>query len=162
MLKIIPYPASISPEVGIFRLTENTSILVPPDNDEVCLIGQMLSELLRPATGFPLLVMETDKVNGSGGILLELVSADPALGEEGYELKIRSERITLSASHPAGLFHGIQTIRQLLPAAIEMKSPQPGPWMIEAVTIRDRDEMTQDRVPIVNLVSALREKLGGC
>jgi hexosaminidase len=138
MLKIIPYPASISPEVGIFRLTENTSILVPPDNDEVCLIGQMLSELLRPATGFPLLVMETDKVNGSGGILLELVSADSALGEEGYELKIRSERITLSASHPAGLFHGIQTIRQLLPAAIEMKSPQPGPWMIEAVTIRDR------------------------
>ncbi|HET9476091.1 MAG TPA: glycine--tRNA ligase [Dehalococcoidia bacterium] len=32
----------------------------------------------------------------------------------------------------------------------------------EAVTIRDRDEMTQDRVPIVDLVSALREKLGGC
>jgi len=32
----------------------------------------------------------------------------------------------------------------------------------EAVTIRDRDEMTQDRVPIANLVTALREKLGGC
>ena len=32
----------------------------------------------------------------------------------------------------------------------------------EAVTIRDRDEMTQDRVPIANLVTALREKLPGC
>ncbi|HSP54992.1 MAG TPA: glycine--tRNA ligase [Dehalococcoidia bacterium] len=32
----------------------------------------------------------------------------------------------------------------------------------EAVTIRDRDEMTQDRVPMANLVSALRDKLGGC
>ena len=32
----------------------------------------------------------------------------------------------------------------------------------EAVTIRDRDEMTQDRVPIANLVSTLREKLSGC
>jgi glycyl-tRNA synthetase len=32
----------------------------------------------------------------------------------------------------------------------------------EAVTIRDRDEMTQDRVPIANLVSVLRDKLAGC
>ena len=30
----------------------------------------------------------------------------------------------------------------------------------DAVTIRDRDEMTQARVPIANLVAALREKLG--
>ncbi len=30
----------------------------------------------------------------------------------------------------------------------------------EAVTIRDRDAMTQERVPIANLVAALREKLG--
>jgi len=32
----------------------------------------------------------------------------------------------------------------------------------EAVTIRERDEMTQVRVPIANLVDALREKLDGC
>jgi glycyl-tRNA synthetase len=32
----------------------------------------------------------------------------------------------------------------------------------DAVTIRDRDEMTQVRVPIGNLVDALREKLPGC
>ncbi|MEO6197322.1 MAG: glycine--tRNA ligase [Dehalococcoidia bacterium] len=31
-----------------------------------------------------------------------------------------------------------------------------------AVTIRDRDEMTQIRVPIANLLEALREKLPGC
>ncbi len=32
----------------------------------------------------------------------------------------------------------------------------------EAVTIRDRDEMTQVRVPVANLVAVLREKLGDC
>jgi glycyl-tRNA synthetase len=32
----------------------------------------------------------------------------------------------------------------------------------EAVTIRERDEMTQIRVPIANLVETLREKLPGC
>jgi len=138
MLKIIPCPASISPEVGIFRLTPNTTIQVQPENEEVCLIGQMLSEQLRPATGYPFLVMESDKANGNGCIALMISGEDPALGEEGYELRVRSERITLAASHPAGLFHGIQTLRQLLPASIEMKTAQPGPWQIEAVTIRDR------------------------
>jgi glycyl-tRNA synthetase len=32
----------------------------------------------------------------------------------------------------------------------------------DAVTIRDRDEMTQVRVPIANLLETLREKLPGC
>jgi glycyl-tRNA synthetase len=32
----------------------------------------------------------------------------------------------------------------------------------DAVTIRDRDEMTQDRVPIANLVTVLRDKLPFC
>jgi glycyl-tRNA synthetase len=32
----------------------------------------------------------------------------------------------------------------------------------EAVTIRDRDEMRQVRVPIANLLDTLREKLPGC
>jgi len=31
----------------------------------------------------------------------------------------------------------------------------------EAVTIRERDEMTQERVPIAKLVETLREKLPG-
>ena len=30
----------------------------------------------------------------------------------------------------------------------------------QAVTIRDRDSMTQERVPIANLVAVLRGKLG--
>jgi glycyl-tRNA synthetase len=32
----------------------------------------------------------------------------------------------------------------------------------QAVTIRSRDEMTQERVPIARLVETLREKLPGC
>jgi glycyl-tRNA synthetase len=32
----------------------------------------------------------------------------------------------------------------------------------EAVTIRDRDEMEQIRVPVANLVGTLRDKLDAC
>ena len=38
---------------------------------------------------------------------------------------------------PEGIFHGIQTIRQLLPATIECNKPQKGPWKIANGTIID-------------------------
>ena len=46
--------------------------------------------------------------------------------------------ITLTARRPAGLFWGTQTLRQLLPAAIEADTRQPGPWRIALGTIHDR------------------------
>ncbi|HLY27320.1 MAG TPA: family 20 glycosylhydrolase, partial [Aggregatilineales bacterium] len=50
---------------------------------------------------------------------------------------VSPDLLTLSAHTPAGLFRGIQTIRQLLPAAVENAAPQPGPWTIETSVIRD-------------------------
>ena len=41
------------------------------------------------------------------------------LGAEGYELLISADSIRLAAAAPAGLFHGVQTLRQLLPHGIE-------------------------------------------
>ena len=52
-------------------------------------------------------------------ILLAITHADASLGEEGYGLTITPGEVVLRAPHPAGLFHGIQTFRQLLPAEIE-------------------------------------------
>ena len=39
--------------------------------------------------------------------------ADPALGQEGYELQITPTAVTLAANSPAGIFYGQQTLRQL-------------------------------------------------
>ncbi len=43
----------------------------------------------------------------------------------------------MSANTPEGIFRGIQTIRQLLPAGIESKELQKGPWKIATGTILD-------------------------
>jgi hexosaminidase len=59
------------------------------------------------------------------------------LGEEGYELTITPERVSLAAYRPAGMFWGVQTIRQLLPPAVECSTAQAGPWEMAAGTIRD-------------------------
>jgi hexosaminidase len=49
-----------------------------------------------------------------GAIYLSL-NMDENLGEEGYELSITRDSVKLTASCPAGLFYGIQTLRQMLP-----------------------------------------------
>jgi hexosaminidase len=49
-------------------------------------------------------------------------SAGAPEGSEGYELTITPELVTLAAREPAGLFYGVQTIRQLLPASVEHRA----------------------------------------
>lgn len=54
------------------------------------------------------------------------LSLDPdlegQLGQEGYILDVTGQGVKLSAAHDAGLFYGIQTLRQMLPPSIEKES----------------------------------------
>ena len=138
MQNIIPQPASVTPAQGSFTLNAATTIRIQPGADEIHRIGQFLSDQLRPGTGYSLPVLASSETDARGCISLTTSGADPALGDEGYELRVESDRVTLTASQPAGLFHGVQTIRQLLPAAIETATRQPGPWTMQAGVIRDQ------------------------
>ncbi|MEU2877796.1 family 20 glycosylhydrolase, partial [Streptomyces sp. NPDC007070] len=58
-------------------------------------------------------------------------------GAEGYRLDSGPAGVTITAREPAGLFHGVQTLRQLLPAAVERRTVQPGPWKVAGGTVTD-------------------------
>ena len=133
MPNLIPRPASITLTEGTFSLTEATVISVPADSAEMAAIGQFLADKLSPSTGFDIQV-HTDSAPGSISLAL---ADDSSLGDEGYALTVTPEGVTLTAYQPAGLFWGVQTLRQLLPPAIESATPQPGPWLIPAGEIRD-------------------------
>ncbi len=73
--------------------------------------------MLAPATGFTL-ELTTSVKPGEQAIELRLDESPSTLGAEGYELEVTSERIAIVALRPAGLFYGIQSLRQLLPVAV--------------------------------------------
>ncbi len=137
MNQLIPLPTSVEPSEGTFTLSDNTVITVNPATEEMTAIGDTLAERLRPATGYELLVRPADFVFAGPHINLTLDAADTALGQEGYVLRIAPDSVILTAHQPAGLFYGVQTLRQLLPATIESATAQPGPWSLPAGTIRD-------------------------
>ncbi len=132
---IIPAPASVTAAGDGFEITEATRIVAPPGTD-AGRIGTWLAELLRRATGFPVETGPTGGIVPGDTISLALDPAAPG-GAEGYELKVTTEGVTLRAQRAAGLFYGVQSLRQLLPARVESGSVQPGPWRVPGGTIVD-------------------------
>jgi len=132
---IIPKPVSITSTDNVFLLTENSVIYVESD-DEIKKIGNFLADRLNPATGFAIRVSPDDGTLQDGGIYLN-IKKDVNLGEEGYELVITEDEVRLTANKSAGLFHGVQTLRQLFPSSIESLTVQKREWPIATGTIRD-------------------------
>ena len=137
---IIPKPVSIIETDGTFALTEKSNIFISGESAELMQIGKYLSQKLQPSTGFGLAVKTFESKPASGDFILALSSDDTQLGNEGYQITITPKAVNLIANKPAGLFNGIQTIRQLFPAKIEMSTLQQGPWEIPAGIIRDYPE----------------------
>ena len=131
---LIPKPVMVKTGEGLFSLNDSTVITVVPGNQDLLRIAGYMAAVLKPATGFTFKIDSVARVANS--IALALVN-DTSLTSEGYELKIAANGIILNAYRPAGIFYGVQTIRQILPADIGKNSVQPGPWQIAAGTIRD-------------------------
>ncbi|MFC0002763.1 family 20 glycosylhydrolase [Micromonospora siamensis] len=60
------------------------------------------------------------------------------LGVEGYRLDVTPTAVRITALTAAGLLHGAQTLRQLLPAAVESRTPVTERWTVPGGTIVDR------------------------
>lgn len=133
---IIPMPTYVMAAEGTFTLTPASAIVVDPATPELLALGDYLAELLRRPTGFALPVQVSGDAPAANSLTLSLDPATDSLSEEGYELRVAPEGVSLIAPRPAGLFYGVQTVRQLLPATVE-SAAQPGPWTLPAGTIRD-------------------------
>ena len=80
-----------------------------------------------------------EKSNEGNSLIINLNNNhDTELGEEGYTLNIKSHYITLSANQAAGIFNGLQTLKQMLPANFENPTHyKSGPVNITGCEIKD-------------------------
>src|SRR6266487_1635295 len=141
--QIIPKAVSTTVGQGSFTLTAATSIVVPSGSDAALPVAQDLAGYLRPATGYSLPVVTGGVQSGD----IELILGDPGGLQadpdgEGYQLDTTTSNVTLEAPTPHGLYNGVQTIRQLLPAWINSSSVRPGPWTMPVVRITDYPRYT--------------------
>ncbi len=136
-LAVIPVPQKVVRQDGVFTVTAGTDIYVDRASRAT---GKYLAEGMRPATGYPLKLHT--KYFGSapvpGGILLTTRNADTNLGPEGYELTVASNLVVIRAPAQAGLFYGVQTLKQLLPPQIYSSNVVSGTaWEVPCLQIED-------------------------
>ena len=112
-----------------FTLTRRTRILARPGSGTA---GGYLAGILRRSTGYPLPV--TTRGGGHDVISLALSRAEKG---EAYRLAVTKAYVRLEAGSAEGLFRGVQTLRQLLPAAVESRTVKPGPWTLPGVQVKD-------------------------
>jgi hexosaminidase len=132
-LSVIPRPVHAKLGTGNFTLTQGTVIVTDRATRD---IGYQLADWLDPATGYRLSV--TSSASAARTISLGLDSTLSRLGAEGYRLTVTPARITIRAPQPAGVFYGVETLRQLLPPDIFRAAPVNGvTWLVPAVDIED-------------------------
>ena len=128
---IIPKPTRMHVGDGRFTLDDLTTIWTGPGAEEA---GELLREYLH-VTG---LLLPASTSTGTNTIGLHLDGQDRELGDEGYHLAAGDTGVTIRALGPAGLRHGIQTLRQLLPPQVYDQQQAPGvDWSIPHVEVTD-------------------------
>jgi hexosaminidase len=128
---IIPYPQYLAEGNGSFNVLANTEIIIPV-NGWFINEARQLNQLLIKSFGKPLKI---GRVYKNKSIIFKYDGA--IVSSEGYGLKITPEAIVLTAKEPAGMFRAVETLRQLLPAAIE-SGTHFNHIELPAVTIADR------------------------
>lgn len=119
-MNIIPKPKKIIEKPGVFEIKPDTRILFESGNEAAQRTAEFLARKINTASGYELPINPVAISEAVvGAILLTSSGASPTLGDEGYQLLVDDNSVTLRASRPAGLFYGMQTIRQLLPPEIE-------------------------------------------
>ena len=102
---LIPYPRSIEMREGYFALTAKTGIINLSDKNNARLLKHYIEEDIN---------INLHEQRGDNNIfLITNRKLKESLGAEGYRMNISADSIVIEGAENAGVFYGIQTLRQL-------------------------------------------------
>ena len=112
-LGLVPLPASVVERPGEFRTGTAVTVAIAGGKDrELDDLGELAVTILQEAWATPVALQL--KTGAPATVTLQL-QADPAANPESYRLQVAPDGISLLAPTAAGLFYGLQTLRQLVP-----------------------------------------------
>jgi hexosaminidase len=129
---LVPLPQKLVERDGELSLGPDTRIATSGSNPVVDQVALALAQRLRTVTGFAI------PVDAAPPATIELAVDPSVTADEGYSLDVDGTRIHIAARQAEGIFYGIQTLLQLLPAAVESPGPASGvTWTVPEVQIDD-------------------------
>lgn len=130
--QVIPLPQEVViNQEGIFPLSPTTKILYPDGNELLKRDAEFLSAYVKDATGQKLAIAPANPQDTPQNVILLGIN-DAIEQEEGYELKVTPQLVTIQGKTPKGVFYGIQTLRKSIPATVS-----PTSIALPAVEIKD-------------------------
>lgn len=128
-IQLIPQPKSIELKEGAFQIKESTSIVQQDKKQQKAI--DYLVQMFQKSAGYNLEVVaeETNKA-----IVFKTVDG---FKKGGYQLVVNGISILIKASEETGFFNAVQTLRQLLPVAIESKEIVKKDWFVPSVIVKD-------------------------
>ncbi len=138
-ISVIPKPLSLKMDGGTFLMTTSTNVSYGGGSKELQAIAEQLAAKLSAATGMAISATSQKGGKSAGdAIALKLVD-DAKLGPEGYRLNVTTKGIQIEASAAAGVFYGVQTLYQLMPAEVERAyTGSTVVWSVPCVRIEDK------------------------
>lgn len=135
---LIPKPLNISPFHGGFALDQFTVIHIEQEFEGAVVFANFLADQIQLKTGLTLPV-NVEESSYSGTVVFIGRSRDSSVrGPEAYELMIKSDSLLISANATEGVFRGIQTLRQLIPAVSNDTVAPHQIWVIPTGKIVDK------------------------
>lgn len=127
---LIPFPQKLEMFDGKFQLSSRTQLIVKDEGHfwkEISYLQSLLSPLLG-----------TSLTTAQGDNSIEINYSDRLKDSEAYDLTITPSKVLIEASDSQGMFYALQTIRQLLPEQVELKTKVSDALFLPALHIFDK------------------------
>ena len=131
-INVIPVPVSLTQNEGVFKVGKNMAFQA--STPEAKTVAEFFASKLNLATGYQVTVGDKEVSNGISLIIDESLDVN----NEGYTLDVTANGAIVKAKTPQGLFYGMQTFMQLLPAEVESPVVVSGiAWTAPCVSVKD-------------------------